>query len=152
MWGHSTAPSSAYILRGGDPPSNDSLRYTKTHRHIHRMHHYIYNTYTNNPEAGGNSTAPSSAYILRGGDPPSNKTICELHAGKYTFNKVQRKLSMAHSLTAHWVSYSYTSLTLPVDIRLTKHLTGNVHAVAVIPDMTHITLCHLITFLFWHTT
>ena len=38
----------------------------------------------------------------------------------------------------------FTPLTLPVDLRLLiKHLTGNVHAVAVVPDVAQITLGHL---------
>jgi hypothetical protein len=39
-----------------------------------------------------------------------------------------------------------------VDLELPKHLTGNVHAVAVIPDVAGVTLGHLITFLFRHVT
>ena len=38
----------------------------------------------------------------------------------------------------------YTSFTLPVNLILTKHLTGSVHAVTVIPDVTGITHSHLI--------
>ena len=46
----------------------------------------------------------------------------------------------------------HTPLALPVDLRFPKHITGNVHAVAVIPDVAGITLGHLITFLFRHAT
>ena len=44
----------------------------------------------------------------------------------------------------------HTPLALPVDLGLTKHLTGNDHAVAVIPDVAGITLCKLIILFFWH--
>ena len=45
-----------------------------------------------------------------------------------------------------------TPLTLPVNLRITKHLTGYVHAMAVVPYMTGIAHSHLISLFFWHVT
>ena len=46
----------------------------------------------------------------------------------------------------------HTPLALPVDLRVPKHLTGNIHVVVVIPDVAGITLCKLIILFFWHAT
>ena len=65
---------------------------------------------------------------LRHTNPERETTPATAHSGTYCI----------YTQTQVWSDLlMYTSLTLPVDLGL---LTGNVHAVAVIPDMTHITL------------
>ena len=41
-----------------------------------------------------------------------------------------------------------TPRTRPGNITVTKHLIGNVHTVLMIPGLTHIALCHFVTFHF----
>ena len=112
---------------------------------------FVGKEFTHNPECG--ETLSNSSLGCKHTRVWRNSATT--HSGSHIPSVENLSPTLLYMLIRHWYQLDrclHTPFALPVDLGLPKYLTGNVHAVAVIPDVAGITHGHLITFLFRHTT